>query len=423
MSFSEFLLLFLSATGLSGLIGLEREMRIQRKDEEETVIGGMRTHAMLGSLGFLVSFVAENFSGWFLPLLGFGIFGIMAISHTLFALETRRYGMTSMFSLFASFIIGVFVSYNFLVMALTVSVFFTGILAFPERFHGLAERINKKELLSILQFLIFSFIILQILPASWIDPFGFFDWAPRKVWLMVMFVAAIRFIGYFLSKFIGQSKGTLLSGIIGGLVSSTAVTTGIAQESKGKKESDIFLVPIFVASGMMFFRVILEIVIVSPHRIQFLPLFGALAIMGVSAFVVGIFFFIRQKEGDTVLKNEEDVEISQPLHMKSALYFGGFFLLILVASEKIALLFSDAGLLAVGAIAGLTDVDAITLAMANHPGGTTLPLVVIFIAITVNTLVKVGIVSIFGSRSLLKRVAIFTTLILFCGSGGLWILM
>ncbi len=422
MIFSDFLTLFVSAGGLAGLIGLEREMRIQKKDEQEKVIGGMRTHAMLGVLGFLSFFLAENFSGWFLPIFTFGIFGLIFISHTLFALKTERYGMTSVFSLFASFIIGVFVEQNLLVMALTVSVFFTGILAFEEGFHGIAERINKNELLSILQFLIFSFIILQILPASWVDPFGFFDWAPRKVWLMVMFVAAIRFIGYFLSKFIGKSKGSLLSGIIGGLVSSTAVTTGLAQESKGKKESTIFLVPILIASGMMFCRVILEILIVAPQKEKFIPLFFALGFMGITAFAVGIFFLFHQKKTSIISrKDEDDVEISQPLHMKSALYFGGFFLIILIASEKITAIFSDAGLIAVGAIAGLTDIDAITLAMANNITEGSLPLVVIFTAVVVNTLVKVGIVGVFGSRELLKRMGVFTILILFLGALGLWV--
>jgi uncharacterized membrane protein (DUF4010 family) len=419
-TFFEFTTLLISSAGLAGLIGMEREMKIQNSDEKKypkgSFAGGLRSHAMVGGLGFLLFFIHIHLDNTLTIPLSIGVISIFTIVHFLIGSHLKQFGMTSSFSFFASFCIGIFVANNNILMALVISLLFTSILVLRDIFHKLGKQITQEEFFDIIKFLILSFVVLQILPSSWIDPLGFFDWKPQSIWLMVMLVASIRFIGYFLSKFIGREKGILLSGIVGGLVSSTAVTSSIAQESKSSKRGIVFVIPILVASSIMFFRVIIEIIIVSENTSRFLPLYASFGTMGIACLLFGIGLFIGKKQ-TKIQTSTESISISQPLHLGSAISFGMFFLFILIVSEKISEYLHEESLLIVGAIAGLTDVDAITLAMAQSDNTSFLPLAVIFVAVIVNTLVKIGIVAVFGSRPVLILLSWILGIILCLGGG------
>jgi uncharacterized membrane protein (DUF4010 family) len=420
------ILSLLSAMGLSGLIGLEREMHIQKHNNERNVLGGLRTYSMMGLLGFLAQYFLNVTGGiWITFLVFFAAISFPLISHFTLAWKEKRLGITSELSLVASFLVGILIGMDNLLLALMVSILFTGLLALKSFLHSIARHISTSELIAILEFLILSFIVLQILPSSWEDPFGFFDWRPKIVWLMVVLVAGIRFIGYFLSKIFGGENTLLLSGIVGGFLSSTAVTTGVAQESKSSPKTVFFLVPILLASGIMFFRVIVEIIVISQNSAHlFAKVLFPLFIMGVLTIAIGIFFFLREKKKKTI-KNSPSPK--QPLNLISAISFGAFFLIILILSEKISVLFphSGWGLFLTGAIAGLADVDAITLAMTNLAKtgeiSSALAAEVIFIAVVSNTFVKMGIVLLFGSYHLFKSLVVALGCVLFVG--GVTLLM
>lgn len=403
----------LMATGLAGLIGLEREMRFQQKEPDGNYFGGLRTHSMMGAIGFLATFMSGEmgFSSFLIAVFCV-VFILLFISHTILILLQKRFGITSHLSLVASFFIGILVAIEEPYLALSVSILFTGLLALKIGLHKIVRQISREELLAILQFFILSSIILPLLPEHWTDPFGFFDWRPQTVWLMVVLVVSLRFIGYFLSKFLGSEKSILLSGIVGGFVSSTAVTMGIAQESKDHTRVKIFLIPILVASGIMFFRVILEVMVSAPRQTELWQfIFPPLVTMGLSSFLLSgilIASCLRKKEKEVDSEPKTEMIIRQPLQMRSALTFGLFFLFVLLLADKVAELFSDEGLLIAAAIAGLSDVDAITLAASNLVRNGTiqadLASQVILVAVAVNTMVKAGLVFIFGSRKLFQFV-------------------
>jgi uncharacterized membrane protein (DUF4010 family) len=198
---------------------------------------------------------------------------------------------------------------------------------------------------------------------------------------------------------------------VGGFVSSTAVTMGISQQSEGKRRVIIFLVPILIASAIMFFRVLFEIIIVAPAQKELLlNVAPVLLVSSAGLIFLSVFLIVKRirehkKNGDI----KTTINIDQPLQMKSAIAFGLFFLSILLVAEKIAEFFPDSGLILASALAGLTDVDAITLAMANlHRTGeisADIASQAILMAVLVNTLVKVGIVFLFGSKPLFKAMA------------------
>lgn len=407
--FNSLLIALATATGLSGLIGLEREMRLQNNLEDESPLGGLRTFAMMGTIGFVGAFLSIKYEViWFLPLLLLISMAFPLITHSHFVFREKQFGEITAFSLIISFCIGVLVAFDETFFAISLSILFTAILALRDVLHKMAKKISYTELFAILQFLILTAIILPILPTQLIDPIGFFDWRPRTIWLMIVFVASIRFIGYFLAKFISGEKSILFSGIIGGFVSSTAVTTGISQESKGKKETLIFLAPILVATGIMFFRVLFEVVIVTQGKTALISLLiWPLISAGVSALLLTLAIILYRKHGKV---RAAPLHIDQPLQMKSAISFGLFFLVILLISEKVPEYFNQSGLYFTGAIAGLTDIDAITLAMSNlvytNGLGADIAARVILLAALVNTFVKLGIVYVFGSRQLFRLLSL-----------------
>lgn len=429
-SFLSVLIALMTATGLAGLIGLEREMRVQKRLVVESPIGGLSTFAMMGALGFLASYVSVRFElGWVMPAVFAATIGFLLISHSYFVFNEHKFSAITAFALIVSFLIGILVAYHETLVAILVSILFTGILVLRDGLHRMAKRINLDELLAILQFFIVTAIILPILPKSYVDPLGFFDWRPQTVWLMVALVASIRFVGYFLAKVIGSDKSILLLGIVGGLISSTAVTPGIARESRDNKQTLVFLMPLLIATGLMLARVLGLVVIVTGTKSQLFakvawPLSAAVIACLSLALILFLYRFRHRRQYKAAM-----VEIRQPLQMSFALFFGIFFLTVLLISEKIAAHFSESGLFLTGAIAGLTDVDAITLAMANLVKtdivGTSAAGGVILLAVIVNTLVKVGIISLFGSVKLLKAFALSITAIFTASglvSGLVWLL-
>ena len=292
----------------------------------------------------------------------------------------------------------------------------------------MVKTVSQEEFFAILQFLVLSAIIIPLLPSELYDPFGFFDWRPQTIWLMVVLVAAIRFIGYFVAKFMGKEKSLLLSGVIGGFVSSTAVTTSVAQDSNGKKGVIIFLVPILIANVIMFARVITEVTIVAGSYINFLIQIAIPLIAGGSFLIIIALYFWWQlkKASQTKQELKKELKVDQPLDIKSAISFGLFFLFVLLVAEKIPQLFPDTGLYLAGIIAGLSDVDAITLAMSNLVANGEVAIDqaagVVLLAVATNTLVKVGIVFTFGNRKLFRYI-LATILCAFSVGAGTFFLM
>lgn len=408
------ILLILSATGLAALMGLEREMRMQGSGKQD-YFGGVRTFAMLGALGAVSAMLSESFT----YLVGGMVFLLIAMSYTVNAFKHKYNGLTTDISGFASFLIGVLVVENMIVLAITVSILFTGILALRHSLHEIAKNFEKMELFAILKFLIISAVVLPLLPNEYLDKWEIFN--PYHVWLMVIFVAAIRFVAFFLGKIVGSKKSIVFTGLIGGLASSTAVTSTLSEESK-KNESNIspFVAGILFANMLMFFRVIVEVIVVFPPMTS--SIFLPLAAMGIVAGVFGLFAIFYQKK-DLNVKNEP--KISQPFSLSEALKFGAFFVFVLAAAKTIPQFLGDVGLFTTAAVSGLADTDAITLTVANlvKAGDVKMQtgVATIVLAVMVNTLVKMAIIAIFGSKKLLRASLVAFSLIFGVGIGVLFL--
>jgi uncharacterized membrane protein (DUF4010 family) len=242
---------------------------------------------------------------------------------------------------------------------------------------------------------------------SQLDIFNFYH-----IWLMVVFIAAINFLGYFLIKMIGSKKGYGILGFVGGLVSSTAVTLSMAGESKQYKVVFPFVLATVIATSVMFVRVIFEVAVVNSSLLTILlmPL-GTMALVG---FGLAFLFYRR---GNKSQKKAKEIEIEQPFALKPALKFGLFFLLVLFVSKITQLAFGQVGIYATSVLSGLADVDAITLSMASlSKSGSVTDFVAttsIILATASNTLVKAGMALMLGNKKFGKIIlGIFLAILL-----------
>ena len=246
-----------------------------------------------------------------------------------------------------------------------------------------------------------ALVVLPLLPNTPLDTFGVLN--PRTIWLMVVLVTLIGYVGYVMIKIFGTEKGLSITGVLGGLVSSTVVAINMAAEAKARKDvipSAVFATTI--ASCTMFPRILLEVFVV--NRALFFPLLLPLASMTVVGVVMALLLFRKRETSET------NINLSNPFKLSPALKFGAFFTCVLLVSKLASIYFGQAGTYTTSLVAGLVDVNAITLSLATLAKTSHIEDGVAVSAITLaamtNTLVKLCITYVLGSREFGSRIAL-----------------
>jgi uncharacterized membrane protein (DUF4010 family) len=340
--------------------------------------------------------------------------------------EAKKYnfiGITSEISSVLVFLLGVLVFWDQKI-AILIAVIALWILTLKKTLRDFSKKISSEELIAILKFIIVAFVILPLLPNEAIDPWGVI--VPYKAWLMVIFISGISFLGYVLTKIIGVEKGIEITGLVGGLASSTATTSSMANSSK--KNSHIvspFVFGVVGASSIMFIRIGFTVFIIN-HELFKILVWPLLFIIMICALV--LFFLFRRSKTHKQTKTTP-LDLQSPFQLKPALIFGLFYIFILLIAHFMHHFFGNEGLLIASALAGITDVDAITLSLSelmnNQEISKTIATQGILIAALVNTAVKLGLARLFGGKVFAKITTIAFGIILLGGIlavGVMWIL-
>jgi len=390
---------FLISILIGALIGTERERDLLEKKKRG--VAGLRTFILISLLGTLSAHLAAVYGTGFI-IVAFASFALMvAVGYAASATNLGRLDFTSEVAAVIAFILGALCySPETAMISIVLAILVTAILAVKKTAHRYVETIRQEELLDTLKMATVALVILPLLPNVPLDPLGVLN--PRNIWLMVVLVSLIGFVGYFMIRIFGTDKGLTITGALGGLVSSTAVATTMAAEARAHREvipSAVFATTI--ASCTMFPRILLEVFVV--NRALFFPLLIPMASM--TAVGVAMALLIYRKR-ETI---ETKVELSDPFRLSPALKFGAFFAFVLLVSKLATTSFGDAGTYAASVVAGLADVDAITLSLATLARTSQMDEGVAVAAITLaaitNTLVKLGITFILGSKEFGLRVA------------------
>ena len=266
-------------------------------------------------------------------------------------------------------------------------------------------------------FALISVIILPLLPNETFGPAPIDVINPYKIWLMVVLIAGLNFVGYVLVKVLGSEHGIGLTGVLGGLVSSTAVTLSFSQRSREEPaHSQAFVLAIVLAWTVMFVRVVVMTGVVSPPLAVSLGL--ALGVMAIAGLIVSLVLWRRSRSQPT----GTIATGANPFELGEAIKFGLLFGVVTVAAKAAQAYLGEAGLYLAGAVAGLTDVDAISLSMANlaatSPESSVVAARTIVIAVLSNTLVKTGMAASIGAPALRRTLVPTTGLLLICAVAG-----
>ncbi|WP_276345747.1 MgtC/SapB family protein [Daejeonella sp. JGW-45] len=384
--------------GIGFLIGLEREFSKQVKEGEEQ-FAGVRTFSMVAMLGFLTAVLAAHFGEWLFGVALFCLFAFVIVSYFQISGGRGNKGGTSEIALIITFVLGAVVFLKFILFALIVMVVMMLLLAFKPSLHWFASKLNRNELLAIILFVVMSALVIPFLPDDDFGPYRL--WNLREIWKMVVLVSGTSLLGYMIAKILGN-KGTLLAGIVGGLVSSTSVALAFSRKSRetgSGASSFYYAMGIISACTIMFPRILFEVYVINSQlaRELWLPV-TVISLAGFgAAFLIYRFKKVKTGKTDLPLKNPLDLGTA----VKFALLYALIQWLVMYSGEQ----FGDKGTYLAGAVSGITDVDAITLSMAKMgtaQESSRLAINTILIAAMSNTLVKFILVIALGSTELRK---------------------
>jgi uncharacterized membrane protein (DUF4010 family) len=388
---------FGAALGLGMLIGLERE----RTRGEERTFAGVRTFSLVALLGATSVYIGEQTElPWIVGLVFLAIVALVVTSYYVSA-RNGSIGATTEVSILITFLIGSMCAWDEIGIAGAVSVIAMLLLALKGWLHNLAKRIEPSDVEATLKFAIITLIVLPLVPNTNYGPEGLEVINPYKTWLMVVLIAGLNFAGYVLVKVVGREHGLGITGLLGGLVSSTAVTLSFSQRSRNEPDlAPVLALAILLAWTVMFFRVVVEVGVVNLSLAKDLVL--GMVLMGVVSLCI---CFLLWRRGRSTGKNKAEVESGHnPFELGDAIKFGGLFAAVIFIANAAQVYFGDTGLYLAGALAGLTDVDAIALSMANlaqqNPDSSGAAARTIVIAVISNTMVKCGMAIWIGAPSM-----------------------
>ncbi|MEJ5172172.1 MAG: MgtC/SapB family protein [Hydrogenothermaceae bacterium] len=375
--------------GLGFIVGLEREYKAK-----EDIFAGVRTYPLISLLGFLSSYISDQYwqGAVYISFLAVAIFTVFN-----FYLEySKDKGITTEISVLITFLIGVLVYHNQLYISGFVAITLMFILAIKKPLENFAKNLYYEDIISIVKFLALTALIYPILPDRYFGPFEFFN--PKEIWKVVIIVAIIDFIGYILLRWKGQ-KSLLLVGLLGGLISSTAVTYDFSKLSKQINSVNLYL-GIALAWFVMNLRVMLLSVFVNVNMLMYiLPPFFIFSVI----YALIIFRdFSKHRDEFTEYK-----QIRNPFSILSVLQFGVIYTFIVFLVKVLSFYYGQTGLYILSLISGFIDVDAITLSVSNMAKSGTISeisaTIAVILAVISNSFFKYFYVVIFGESWLKKK--------------------
>ena len=415
----ELALRFAAALGIGVLVGLERE----RSKPQIGGFAGVRTFGLISLAGGLAAYFELALRQ---PWQGLAIFAaISAIVVVSYAVAAWRgdFGSTTEISALIAFLLGSLCVRGEMGLAAGLAVASAAVLALKEWLHRLAQRIETADVEATLKFAIVTLIVLPIVPDQSFGPPPLDVINPHKIWLMVVLISGLNFASYLLVKVVGAEHGIGLTGLLGGLVSSTAVTLGFSQRSRQHPEqAPALALGILVAWTVMFVRVPILIAIVAPAlAAELVPGMAVLATPGLA------FCALTWRRQRSAASASASVSAGQnPFELGEAIRFGALFGAVTFASKAAEEYFGSSGLYLAAALAGLTDVDAIALSMANLASSDAASLSVaartVVIAVVSNTLLKGVMASSLGAPELRRVLLPAVGATLGAGAVGAWLL-
>ncbi len=385
---------FLTSLALGLLIGLERERSPAAK-------AGLRTFSLVALAGTLGALLSERTGAPWVLGAGLIIMGGMMVASYFKDGDSNDPGTTTIAAVVVCYALGALVWFGMEQLAVTLAILTTALLYFKPELRGGARSLTRLDLVSILQFAVLSFVILPILPNKDYGPYNALN--PYQIWVMVVLISGLSLAGYAALRIAGQRHGTLLTGLFGGIASSTATTLAFSRHSRDSADmTGMAALIILLANWVVLIRLFVLVAVLQPGLLRpILTLLGCGALAGLAM----LYLFWRRLAEKPAMPT---LEMKNPTELRAAIGFGLLYAGVLFAAAWLADLVGNQGVYAVALVSGLTDVDAITLSslrffsMGNLQGDQVITTVLL--ALLANIVFKSGLATGIGGAGLARQV-------------------
>lgn len=385
---------FLTALGIGLLIGLERE-------RNPTAKAGLRTFALVALFGAASAALAARFE--FPALVAAGAVAVAVMMIAAYFRDEKTSddpGTTTIIAVMLCYALAAMTMAGFSRLAVMLAIATTILLYFKAELRGVAQGLERRDLISMLQFAVVTFIVLPILPDRDLGPYAALN--PRQIWMMVVLISGVSLAGYIALRLVGREYGATLLGLFGGLVSSTATT--LAYSRYGRTNSQLWnlsVTVILIANLVVLLRLIVLASVVSPK------LLAAMAMVlgcGLLPGLIAVVIWMRARNDKPALTMPD---VRNPTELRTALTFGVVYAVVLLLTAWLNDTAGSRGVYAVAVISGLTDVDAVTLSSLRlHEIGSlsgAQAVTSITVAVLANMSFKLGLILVAGGRDLFVR--------------------
>jgi uncharacterized membrane protein (DUF4010 family) len=391
------------AVGVGALVGLERSLGVLLDDPEPSEnatdpppapaskldLGeqlGARTFVVLSLLGYVGALLGDVSLA--LAVAAWALGGALVIA--MYFRAQAGLGVTTEGAAIATAGLGALCHHR-PAMAGVLALVLTVVLSSKRFTHATIRKMRRIELTDTLKFLAIVLIVLPLLPDRALDPYRVLN--PYKIGVLVVLISGISFAGYFLTRILGARRGLGLTGLVGGLTSSTAVTAAMAAQARERPEfASACVFATVIANATMFGRVLFVVTLLDrPLALRLAWSIGAMAVTALIAIAV----LYWRSRGQTAEREPQELPLKNPFSLGPALKFAAFFVGILWLLRLSQAYLGDQGLFAAAALSGLADVDAITLSLSEKVRDALVERRVAAIAITIavvsNSLTKTGL--------------------------------
>lgn len=401
------------ALALGLIIGMERGWH-DRAMPDDTRIAGIRTFGFAGLLGGVSALLHDLFGSYLVGIAFVSWTALVVVSYQISAKKLKTFGMTTELSMLLTFMLGALAGKGLKTEALAIAVVITALLSIKQELHRSLEWLDRQELIATIQLLLIAMVALPLLPDQEMGPWNALN--PRSIGWLVLLIASLSYSGYFAMRFLGTQIGLLATAVLGALVSSTAVTISFGRMARQQPQAiPILGAGISLAAGTMALRILAEVAVVNRRLLPWLV--APLALLAIVPLVAAVVIAWRKSSSTSATTQ---LKVRSPIELGSALGYAaliaGLSVLIQACRER----FGNAGVYGLAALSGITDVDAVSLSLAEATKTDLAPMVGatgILIAASVNTVVKTGLAAIIGGLQLARYCAV-----ILLGSLGLCLL-
>ncbi len=345
---------FALALALGFLVGLERE---STKEHQKLVFGGVRTHPIISLLGFGAAWLYQYGATFVLPVGLLALAGLTVVAYVA-KIREEKFGTTSEISALLTYLTGALALLADIWVAMALGIVNAILLSEKARLETYVEHLNKAEFLATLKFLLVTVIILPVLPDREYTPFHL---NPAAIWKLVIIVSTVGFVGYVSIRRLGTRLGLWVSGVLGGIVSSTAVTVAMGRMAqRDSTRTPGALQAAILAGAVMYLRILVLLAIVAPSFVG--EIWWKLVLL--SLIGVGLALSVRVREGADADRNVPGLE--NPFELTPSLLFAGLFVALTAITVVVRNAAGEAGVLTLAVFTGVVDIDPFILSLVKE---------------------------------------------------------